>query len=46
MAAPRSGEFWIFIALLVLAYLVVHVALGFGGVAPDFLTIEIGRAHV
>ena len=41
MAAPRSGEFWIFIALLVLAYLVVHVALGFGGVAPDFLTIAV-----
>lgn len=41
MAASKNGEFWIFIALLVLAYLVLHVALGYGGMVPDFLTIAV-----
>lgn len=41
MAAPKSGSFWVFIAILVLAYLVLHVALGYGGVVPDFIAIAV-----
>lgn len=39
--AARSSSFGIFIALLVLAHLVLHVALGYGGVVPDFITIAV-----
>ncbi|HET9439123.1 MAG TPA: rod shape-determining protein MreD [Longimicrobiales bacterium] len=37
----NNVAFWIFIIILVLAHLVVRVAIGMGGMAPDFLTIAL-----
>lgn len=40
--ATRSGaSFWIFIAVLVIAHLVLHVALGLDRTAPDLATIAV-----
>ena len=37
----NNVAFWIFITILVLAHLVVHVAMGVRGIAPDLLTIAV-----
>ena len=40
--ANRTGpSFWVFILILVILHLVVHVAMGVGVSAPDFLTIAL-----
>ena len=40
--AQRTGpSFWVFILILVILHLVVHVAMGMGVGAPDFLTIAL-----
>lgn len=41
MATATEGSFWVFEAILVLAYLVLHVALGYGAAVPDFIAIAV-----
>jgi rod shape-determining protein MreD len=37
----RSWQFVVFIALLVILHFVLHLALGYGPVAPDLLTVAV-----
>ncbi len=37
----NNVAFWIFITILVIAHLVLHVAIGVRGMAPDLLTIAV-----
>jgi rod shape-determining protein MreD len=37
----NNVAFWIFITILVIAHLVLHVAIGVRGIAPDLLTIGV-----
>ena len=37
----NNVAFWIFIAILVITHLVLHVAIGLRGMAPDLLTIAV-----
>jgi hypothetical protein len=41
MILGRSASFAVFIALLVFAHLVVHVALGYGPAGPDFMAVAV-----
>ena len=41
MANRSSTSYWVFILILVVLHLVVHVAIGFGTMAPDLITIAV-----
>lgn len=41
MANRTKASFWVFILILVVLHFVVHVALGMGTKAPDFMTIAL-----
>jgi rod shape-determining protein MreD len=41
MAQRTGASFWIFIAVLVVAHLVLHVAIGLTTVAPDLMTVAV-----
>lgn len=41
MILGRNPSFAVFVALLVFAHLVVHVAFGYGPAAPDFMAIAV-----
>jgi len=41
MMPGRSGSFWVFVGLLVLAYLLLHVSFGYRGPGPDFIAIAV-----
>jgi rod shape-determining protein MreD len=41
MAQRTGASFWIFIAVLIVAHLVLHVAIGLTTVAPDLMTVAV-----
>jgi rod shape-determining protein MreD len=41
MTRGQSWSFWVLVALLVVAYFVLHLALGLGIVVPDLLTVAL-----
>lgn len=41
MTSGRGWPFWTYIALLVIIYFALHLALGLGAVVPDLLTIAV-----
>ena len=41
MASRTRASFWVFILILVVLHFVVHVAMGMGTRAPDFMTIAV-----